>query len=132
MPSRRSPPSQGQTLAKTRELLSHHQAMSHHLLDLQEKIAGLLPRKNLNQLYLENLISPEEYVEFLIAQGWDSKEAHESLIKTHDDGAPEHWTRPEQPEDTIDWSALGRPGRKPKRPTKDANQTTGHPLEMEE
>jgi hypothetical protein len=95
-------------------------------------MAGLLPRSSLDELYLGNEISPEEYAEFLVASGWSFKDAHEALISVHDDHAPDHWSRPEPPKETVDWSTLGRPGRKPIRPTKDANVTTGHPLEEDE
>lgn len=129
MSSARSKPNPSRTLAKARELVSHHQAIVHHLLPLQSKLAGLLPRPRLDELYLANEISPEEYVEMLIAQGWSSGDAHAALIATHLDGAPPHWTEPTPPKETIDWSRLGRPGRRPTRPTKDANGTSGHPLE---
>ena len=83
------------------------------------------------ELYLANQISPEEYVEFLIASGYDHDSAWEALTSTHDDGAPDHWTRPAKPKPAIDWSTLGRPGRKPTKPPKVDNETTGHPLEEE-
>lgn len=86
----------------------------------------------LDQLYLMNEVGPEEYVEFLIASGCDAEHAWELLTETHDAGAPAHWTRPAKPKPAIDWAALGRPGRKPTKPPKVDNETTGHPLEGEE
>ncbi len=98
---------------------------------LQSRLAATLSRPKLDDLYLANLISPEEYQELLIGSGWTAAEAIEALQTVHDNHAPPHWERPTREEETPDWSEVGKPGRKPNRFKSDHHTIEGHPIDDE-
>lgn len=98
-------------------------------MDLEQRIAGLLPKAELDAAYLASEIGEEEYREILEAQGWMTSTAHAALLDTHAAGAPDHWPTPEPLPEDANRLPVTRPGRKPIKAPRGGARLTGHPLD---
>lgn len=98
-------------------------------MDLEERLAGLLPKAAVDELYLLAEIGEEEYLDFLEGQGWMRSTAHHALTELHQEHAPKHWPDPEPLTVNGFLPPITRPGRKPHRSPKGGPRLSGHPLD---
>ena len=98
-------------------------------MQLQQRVAGLLPRAELTRLYQDGRVDGPEFLTVLLASGWDETAAQSALRKAHADGGPAGWPDPAKEVIEPDLPQYSLPRRVARRPGRKANELRGHPLD---
>ena len=118
-----------QFLRQARDLAGTQAALHYQLSQLQQRVAGLVPRRQLDRLYASGVIDGEEYVNLLLAQGWSEVDALSHLAKVHASpeaaGKADPFIEPIEP----DLPQYSGPTRTARKPMKAGPQLRGHPLD---
>ena len=129
MSQRQSRPSASKFLPQAREIAATQAQLHHHLVQLQQRVAGLLPRKALDALYGAGEIGAGEYVNLLLASGWPEQEALDALDQAHAAGRPAEHADPRETMDEPTLPEYAMPTRVPRKRAGKGPQLRGHPLD---
>lgn len=98
-------------------------------MDLQAKVAGLVPRPALDRLYGEGELDAQEFVTMLLAQGQDEETALSLLDKAHQDHRNNALPKPADMIVEPDLPEYAGPKRAARRVSKKGPELRGHPLD---
>lgn len=89
----------------------------------------MVPRPALDRLYAERVIDGEEYVNLLLASGWEEEAALESLYQAHDKHHGDELPHPKLLEIEPELPEHAMPTRVPARRPGKVPKLRGHPLD---
>jgi hypothetical protein len=96
---------------------------------MQQRVAGLVPRPHLDDLYFAGGIDPVEYMTLLLAQGWSEAGARSVFDLIHAKQLSSDTTEPLPGAIEADLPEYASPKRAAKRVVKRGNELRGHPLD---
>ena len=120
---------QSRQIQQIRGLVRTQQALHHHLVQLQQRVAGLAPRKLLDRLYSEAAIDGQEYLTIMLATGLSEATAQTALAAAHADGGQDGWPNPATDVIEPNLPQYSGPKRAARRPPQRDVGLNGHPLD---